>query len=70
MAPLVEKVLAHFGIQGAILMTALASLACCISGSLMRPLPTADSSNEEVGEQQPLIDSGRASSCSSLCTYY
>ena len=69
MAPLVETVLNHFGIQGAILVTASISLACCISGFLMRPLPTIEPSSEEAGEGQSLTDSGRASSCSSLCTY-
>ena len=64
MAPLVENMLSHFGIQGAILVTASFSLACCISGLLMKPLPTPESCSE-IEEQRSLLDSGRASSISS-----
>ena len=68
MAPLVECMLANFGTQGAILVTASFSLACCISGILMKPIPTVETVME-VEEQQYLIDSGRASSISSSGTY-
>ena len=59
-----ECMLAHFGIQGAILVTAGFSAVCCISGLLMKPIPLVEY-EKEVEEQQCLIDSGRASSLSS-----
>jgi len=65
MAPLVEFMLGRFGTQGAILVTAGFSAACCISGLLMKPIPVVENFIE-VEEQKCLIDSGRASSTSSL----
>jgi len=65
MAPLVEFMLGRFGTQGAILITAGFSAACCISGLLMKPIPVIENFIE-VEEQKCLIDSGRASSTSSL----
>ena len=63
MAPLVECLLGQFGTKGAMLMTALFSLACCFSGMLMKPIPTLETQIEDE-EQQYLLDSGRASSLS------
>ena len=66
MAPLVESILTRFGTQEAILVTASFSFACCVSGLLMKPLPSSQTTTE-AEEKQPLleIDSGRASSISS-----
>ena len=68
MAPLVESMLSHFGTRGAILVTASFSLACCISGMLMKPIPTVETIIE-VEEQKSVSDSGRASWDSSSGKY-
>ena len=68
MAPLVEFMLGRFGTQAAILVTAGFSAACCISGLLMKPIPVVENFIE-VEEQKCLIDSGRASSTSSLSKF-